>query len=491
VRVRHNRAAHCSAVPFEVGQRVIDAEVIRGSVPWWKVNSLEEWLARAEALPAQSRALSDDIAALLALKGLDRDAADQAEPDTLSRAASALLVLAQHAAAARSRPDDNQCNVCRAAHLLGSVLQQIKPLSGAVKKYTGFRGAVVALLDTAACEDVTYKNEVMISQVASAQVYLARACPSFWRRMHEENRFGDLPARQGSNLLWVRARLFSDELMTKPSEEMWAVMCSFLPTVAEAMMGHDLSNTLWAGATIGHSYQGDLAELLLAAIQRLSPSLEAQTVATTIWAVARMRWDGRREELQTLYAAIRRVHTDVDPSGLSQLLGGLADLRVSVSPEDREAVFAATSRLSTELASQQVANIIVYLGRLPWPVPDDVMRGLLDATRRTRAKLLPIQLPQLLLGLAWLSAPGRARVAVPVDVQAQVLHLLDRDVPHLSGSHTTDCLKMLGRLFVAVTRGPRSKADSKVHRRRDTGAEHVVGPKRGGWLGRAALSSLE
>jgi hypothetical protein len=275
----------------------------------------------------------------------------------------------------------HQCNVCRAAHLLGSALQQSKPLSGAVKQHAGFRGALDALLDTVAREDVTYKDEVMISQAASAQAYLGRACPAFWQRMHDESQCVNLPARPGSNLLWARARLFSDKLMAQPSEQEWADLCSFLPKVAEVMTGHDVSNTLWAGAAVGHGYRGDTAELLLAAIQRLGPALDkAQPVSTSTWAVSRMRWDGGREELQPLYTAIRRIHRDLTPKELSQLLGGLADLRVSITPEDREAVFAAIARLSTRLCARDVANIMFYLGRPPWHVPDHVMRGLLDAT---------------------------------------------------------------------------------------------------------------
>jgi hypothetical protein len=112
--------ARLTARPLKFGQRVVDAELIGGSLPWWKVDSLEEWLAKAEALPAQGRGLSDDIAALLALKGLSRSAADQAAADTLSRAASALVALAEHAAGARSPTHDDiatsmQCLPCRAS----------------------------------------------------------------------------------------------------------------------------------------------------------------------------------------------------------------------------------------------------------------------------------------------------------------------------------------------------------------------------------------
>jgi hypothetical protein len=94
-----------------------------------------------------------------------------------------------------------------------------------------------------------------------------------------------------------------------------------------------------------------------------------------------------------------------------------------------------------------VANIAFNLGRLPWSVPDDVVRSLLDAIRLVRDDLTPMELPQLLLGIAWLSAPGRAQVAVPADVQALLLRVLDRELPHLSGSQTTDCLRALGLLL--------------------------------------------
>jgi hypothetical protein len=434
--------------PFKSGQQVFDVKLVRGSIPRWKVNSLEEWLARTEALLGQGPGLADDIAALLALQGLGRSAADQAAPETLSRAAGALVALAEHAAAARSPADDAQCHVCRTAFLLGSVLQKCKPLAVAAQRHAGLRGAVVAVLDTVEREDVTYKNEVMILQAASAQVYLGRACPGFWRRMHGESRFGRLVARTGSYMLWARARLFSAELMAQPSKGEWAELCSFLPTVAKVMTGHDLSNTLWAGATIGHGYQGDLAELLLAAIQRLSQNVEeAQPVSTIIWAVGRMRWDGRREELQSLYTAIRRVHTDFVPHDASQLLGGLAALGVSVPTEDREALFAAISRLSTRLRAQDVANIVFYLGRLPWSVPDNVMRDLLDVVRRHEMDFRYPHLPQLLLGFAWLSDPSRESVTVPADVQALLLRVLDRQMPHQAGPYVSDCLKALGMLL--------------------------------------------
>jgi hypothetical protein len=110
-------------------------------------------------------------------------------------------------------------------------------------------------------------------------------------------------------------------------------------------------------------------------------------------------------------------------------------------------VFAAPRRVSTHSRKQAVANFVVHLGLLPWCVPDDVMCSLLDAGRRVCDGLSPMDLRQLLLGLAWLSAPGRARVAVPADVQAVMLRALDREVPHLSGSQLTNCLEALGLLL--------------------------------------------
>jgi hypothetical protein len=205
-----------------------------------------------------------------------------------------MVTLAWHAAAARSPPGKNRGHtyVNRAAYLLCKFRRSHAALAMATAQHPDFQGAVAALLATAAAEDVTYANEVQISSAASAQVYLVQPCIAVWQRLLDSERsvglaVADLPARQGSNVLWVRARLFADDLMAAPDEAEWRQLCAFLrhsedaKAFAHGMSGQSMSNTLWTGA-VGLGFPPDVLAALLAAIAQAAGTLMTQAVANTV-----------------------------------------------------------------------------------------------------------------------------------------------------------------------------------------------------------------
>jgi hypothetical protein len=76
-----------------------------------------------------------------------------------------------------------QCHVCRAAGVLGGTLKNHGTVAAATRRHAGYRAAVSALLDTVACEDVSYADESRISQAVCAQAHLGHASKNVWQRL--------------------------------------------------------------------------------------------------------------------------------------------------------------------------------------------------------------------------------------------------------------------------------------------------------------------
>jgi hypothetical protein len=256
---------------------------------------LSDWLRQAEALLSSSQPppLATVIAALLAIEGLSKRDTWHASAGELAHAASSLVALARHAGAAQSPPRSMQCHVCRAAGLLGRILKKHGTLAAATKQDTGYRAAVSVLLDAAACEDVSYTNEINTSQAVCAQAHLGHASARFWQRLLDEGHCADLSARAGSNVLWARASLYDGGHMGQPDEAKWNQLCCFLKrhgadqSFARDMNGQAMSSTLWAGAKVGLGFQAGVLAALVAALPGASDGMGAQGVANSPLGCAR------------------------------------------------------------------------------------------------------------------------------------------------------------------------------------------------------------
>jgi hypothetical protein len=138
--------------------------------------------------------------------------------------------------------------------------------------------------------------------------------------------------------------------------------------VAPGMVPQNLSNTVWAYATLGRAPEAETWEALEAAAVRVAPGMVPHALANTVWAYATL---GRAPEAGTweaLEAATVRVTPGMVPQNLSNTLWAYATLGRSPKAETWEALEAATVRVAPGMVPQALANTVwayATLGRAP------------------------------------------------------------------------------------------------------------------------------
>jgi hypothetical protein len=322
---------------------------------------------------------------------------------------------------------------------------------------------VAALLATVAAEDVTYANEIQISSAAVAQVYLGQACPVFWRRLLDSERcvgpaVAALSARVGSNVLWVRARLFADDLMAAPDETVWRQIHAFLrrgedaKAFAHGMPAQSMSNTLWASAKVGARFPPDVLAALMAAIVNASGTMKAQEVANSVWALGSLQAAGKlgaEVPSEARAALLRRMHDEASrmiPQHVANCVHGLAHLGWDVPNRVRGALLQCLQQEAAEMKSQNVANSVYALGRLGWRVPAPVMAALFAAPDRVWDSMIPQEMSNTLYGLASMPAVVDREVEVPPRTRAKLRSALVREAPGMTEQVVGNSVWALGQL---------------------------------------------
>jgi hypothetical protein len=176
------------------------------------------------------------------------------------------------------------------------------------------------------------------------------------RRFAEPDMLSTAGARALSNALWATAKLADGRMLEASSAEVAAFVGAIVSELQrEGNLGgadpQNLSNTLWALATLGRTGDGAFVSALLEAARSQLGSFNPQDLANTLWALATLGRTGDGAFVSALLEAARRQLGSFKPQALANTLWALATLGrtgdgafVSALLERRVRSWAALSR---------------------------------------------------------------------------------------------------------------------------------------------------
>ena len=147
-----------------------------------------------------------------------------------------------------------------------------------------FMAATRRLADVAVDTAGTWANSLAVSQLAVSQQRFALFCPPFWDRLSGQGCAG-LGPRQAANTLHAYATLHQAKLVPRADARLCAQLASEVAFANADLVPQDVSNTLWALATLGMPVDADTLAALCAAAARLAAHMTPQGVSNTLWAL--------------------------------------------------------------------------------------------------------------------------------------------------------------------------------------------------------------
>ena len=180
----------------------------------------------------------------------------------------------------------------------------------------------------------------------------------------------DMISQDVSNLVWAYATLGR-----MPGEETWVALEGAALRVAPDMVYQAVSNTLWAYATLGKMPGKKAWEALEAAALRVAPDMRPQALANTLWAYgtlgqlpATLGQMPAGKTWEALEAAALRVTPQMDPQNVSNTLWAYGTLGRLPRDETWAALEAAAVRVAPDMVPQALANTLrayTTIGRMP------------------------------------------------------------------------------------------------------------------------------
>jgi hypothetical protein len=198
--------------------------------------------------------------------------------------------------------------------------------------------SISALLDRCACEDSTYRDKVLVSQMAILQPRLYCTCNTFWQRLATDG-MQALDARQAANTLYAYAKLNSQ------------VKGAAMPTECVADILQD-------GSKLTVPFAHSLHDAFLAGIERTVQGMSAQNVANTLWALASLDMPPADRLRVELMAAAMRFLPTMKPQEVANTAWALATLVMLPVSSLRSALLAAVERSAPRMNAQEVANVL-------------------------------------------------------------------------------------------------------------------------------------
>jgi hypothetical protein len=198
---------------------------------------------------------------------------------------------------------------------------------------------------------------------------------------------------------------------------MRAVLESAVVRIAPSMKAQEVSNTLWAVATLGwHASDRSMRSVIEGAAVRVAPIMSAQHVANTLWALATLGWQVVERSISSaLEAAIARVAPIMNPQDVANILWALATLGWQAADESRSALEAAAVRVARIMNAQEVANTLWAAATLGGQATEGPMRCALEAAAVHVARTMNAQnVANTLWALAtlgWERSAGSAAVS--------------------------------------------------------------------------------
>jgi hypothetical protein len=176
--------------------------------------------------------------------------------------------------------------------------------------------------------------------------------------------------------------------------------------VCTSMNAQNVSNTMWALATLGwQAEDGAIRGALQGAAMRVCALMTAQNVSNTLWALATLGWQAEYGAMRgALEEALMRVCASMNVLAVTNTLWALATLGWQAREESMRAALEGTlTRVAPSMSCRNVANTLWALATLGWHSGDGAMRGALQvAAMRVCANMHVQQVANSLWALATL-----------------------------------------------------------------------------------------
>jgi len=209
-----------------------------------------------------------------------------------------------------------------------------------------------------------------------------------------EQRISTAQPQNLSNTLWALATLgwhCDDSILTK--------LVTAMVQRSSTVKPQALSNTLWALATLGwHRDDSTLTKLVTAMVQRISTA-KPQELSNTLWALAALGWHRDDSILTKLVTAVVQRSSTAKPQELSNTLWALATLGWHSDDSTlTKLVTAMVQRISTA-TPQALSNTLWALATLGWHRDDSILTKLVTAMVQRISSAKPQELSNTLWAL--------------------------------------------------------------------------------------------
>ena len=182
--------------------------------------------------------------------------------------------------------------------------------------------------------------------------------------------------------------------------------------VAPHMEPQNVSNAIWAFATLGWEPGAEARAALEAAVERVGARMNPQNAANAAWSFATLGWEPGAEARAALEAAVVRVAPDPDvkPQAVSNVTWAFATLGWEPGAEVRAALEIAVVRVGPDMTPQETANAAWSFATLGWE-PGAEARAALEAAVE---RVAPDMTAQAVANTLWSVLSLAATRAVPL-----------------------------------------------------------------------------
>ena len=353
---------------------------------------------------------------------------------------SRVLVAATRLAAVRPRDLHTAASQARAVELLAMLLQRMAmwrgmrttvvlsaasaslgKQQGLLKQATQSSGFVAAArrLILAAVDTAGTCHSRHVSQLAVSQQRFGLFCTPFWERLSRQG-CAELNTQAAANVLHAYATLHQAKLLHRVDKRLCKQLASVVAAADANPTPQNVSNTLWALATLGVLGDAHTLAALCAAAARLAAHMTPQGVSNTLWALGSLEAAVVADTLAALCATAAQQAEQMTPQGVSNTLLGLAKLGRPVSDAVKCELLRAVERIAAKaggMNAQEVANTLWALSKLRWDGAAAVASPLAAAAERVSCDMNSQNTTNSLLALATLRWPLASALRVGLSRQ--------------------------------------------------------------------------
>ncbi|KAI8475403.1 MAG: hypothetical protein J3K34DRAFT_517425 [Monoraphidium minutum] len=167
----------------------------------------------------------------------------------------------------------------------------------------------------------------------------------------------------------------------------------------------ELSNTLWAAATMGLPLPEQLARQLVAALVEWRQEAAPQNISNTLWAAATMGLPLPEQQARQLVAALVERRQEAKPQELSNTLWAAATMGLALPEQLARQLVAALVERRQEAKPQELSNTLWAAATMRLPLPEQLARQLVAALMERRQEATPQELSNTLWAAATMGLP--------------------------------------------------------------------------------------